>query len=787
MRGRPLGTVCLGIIFFLFLASRRVPDPPDTYEAAEGKQITVIGQVYQKEKAGQEKGGGVLYLQLTAARSEEGEIPVSGKRAVCYLRAGQTLPETGSIIKAEGKLKCFQKSSNPGQFDGESYYRILELSFQLTQTEIQKITKEYQTGKEMLFRLKEALGRMLFQTLPKQEAAIMQTMLLGEKASLEEEIKGLYQRNGIAHVLAISGLHISMVGMLFFRLLRRLGVPMGLAAVFGAGVIFLYGGLTGFSVSATRAVIMFGFHMAALFAGRTYDLITAALLAAVMILLEQPLYFYHSGFLFSFGCVFAIGFFVPVMTAEADGSEQEKKRVVPNKAVPNAAVQALAGGAVITLTVLPIQLWFFYQTPVYAVFLNLLVIPLMSFLLPGGMLLVAVNGMGSLLARFLGMSGWVWAIRFTRQGIAVFVTGVLRVYEKACRFCEALPLHLLTTGRPQLFQIIIFYGVLFCISLFRKKLSLLKRWVLLLGAVLLLFFPVRKGEGELQITFLDVGQGDCIHIQGIQGEHYLVDGGSASTGEVGKYRILPYLKYQGVKELEGIFVTHPDADHSNGIMELLAMGRQQGLQIKKLYLPAVGEGAKGEGYLALKEAAEKAGVEVREIGTGWQAREGTGKDSVSFLCLHPSYGYESREANEYSTVLLVKYGAFSTLLTGDVEGEGETLLTENLVRAGVEKLTVLKVAHHGSSGSTSEDFLSVLTPSYAVISYGKNNPYGHPHKETLERLTGCGAVILDTQKSGAITIRTDGKKLRIEEFCNKKPDKQTNERKTNTMEKNHKK
>lgn len=117
---------------------------------------------------------------------------------------------------------------------------------------------------------------------------------------------------------------------------------------------------------------------------------------------------------------------------------------------------------------------------------------------------------------------------------------------------------------------------------------------------------------------------------------------------------------------------------------------------------------------------------------------------------------------------MISYGAFSTLLTGDVEGEGERLLTENLKRNGVEKITVLKAAHHGSSHSASEEFLSVAKPSYAVISYGENNRYGHPHKDTLERLAGCGAKILKTPVSGAVTIRTDGKRMQIEEFCKEK-------------------
>lgn len=783
MRRRPLGMVCLGIIFFLFLITMRIPASSADYGGLEKKQVTVVGKVYQKESAGQKGKGGVLYLQLFAAKGEKEKINVSGQRAICYLKAGQTLPEAGSIVTATGRLKNFQKASNPGQFDAESYYHILKISFQLTQTEIQRTSKEFEKGKEVCFQWKESLCKALNNALPKQEASVMQTMLFGEKAALDKEVKGLYQRNGIAHVLAISGLHISLIGMLVYRLLRRFGVSIGFSALFSAGLIFLYGMLTGFSVSAVRAVIMFVIHMAALLAGRTYDLITAALLAAVLLLLEQPLYLHHSGFLFSFGCVFAIGFLVPVMTRDTCERKKketgevwketkrslltairERKQLKKKKgAGQNTLIQTFAGGAVITLSVLPVQLWYFYQTPTYAVFLNLLIIPLMSFLVPGGMLLVGMEK----LIRFLGSSGSLQRVilagAISEQGIGFFVIGVLEVYEKACRFCETLPIHLLTTGRPLVFQIVIFYLLLFLLLLFQKKLSLLKKWGILFVAVLLLLLPVGKGKGELRLTFLDVGQGDCIHIQDSDGVHYLVDGGSSSVSGVGTYRILPYLKYRGVKELEGIFITHPDADHSNGIVELLTIGKEQGIRIKKLYLPAVGEESKAEEYLELEEAAKRAKIKTQYIGAGFKCGEKT-----NFLCLHPEYGYENKNANEYSLVLLIRYGVFSTLLTGDVEREGERLLTENLKRNGVNKLTVLKAAHHGSSNSTSEEFLSVLQPSYAVISYGENNRYGHPHKETLERLSACGTKILETPISGAITIKTDGEKMRIEEFCKEK-------------------
>ena len=328
MRKRPLGWSCLGVMAVLFFLVRIRPAPFEDYGAYQGKTVAVTGRVYAKETAQREQGPvQVVYLKLsgydaqdrservagagvdgarTSPRDESGICcGPPGEKALCYLAAGQKEPELGSVVRIKGKLSVFEKATNQGQFDARSYYQILGISYRLSQAEISSKTGKYHIVSENLYQLRRFLSEKLSQALPQREASVMQTMLLGEKSGMDQELKALYQRNGIAHILAISGLHISMLGMGLCRLLRKCGVPMKISAAASFVLILLYGVMTGFSVSALRAILMFCLRM-------------GSILAAAGILLGQPLYFYHSGFLFSFGCVAGIGLLVPLLTVQED-------------------------------------------------------------------------------------------------------------------------------------------------------------------------------------------------------------------------------------------------------------------------------------------------------------------------------------------------------------------------------------------------------------------------------------------------------------------------------------
>ena len=750
MRKRPLSVGCLVVVILICIVtslSRREPwNCPDL----EGQTVVVQGRVYQKEvknQSGQDKT--VVYLkQVSFAGAKPADIEETEK-ILCYLGEGVPEPEIGSFVILKGTLKNFQQPTNPGQFNAPFYYQILRISFRLDRAEIQVKSDKFYKISEGLYQLRRKAGNKMDALLPEQEASVMKTMLLGEKGILDEEIKGLYQRNGIAHILAISGLHISMIGMGLYQLLRRTGIKIKPGAILASIVIILYGMMTGFAVSAIRAIVMFLLQMLAQILGRTYDRITALAVAAVLVLVEQPLYLFHSGFQFSFLCVLGISLILPIL-----GNVRKGRKL-------------LEGIAMMAVT-LPVYLGVFYQIPVYSMFLNFIVLPMMSILMGAGIVMI--------LAAFL------WTPLGTPA--AWLITGILMVYEKLALFTERLPHHYWTPGCPAKWQLAVYVAVLILVAalgrtkrkavLYQKdcihRRGKCKKWIttygipvgicwglILLGVVILAW----RFRPELQVTFLDVGQGDCIFLQTEDGTSYLTDGGSSSVSKVGKYRMMPFLKYQGASQVKAVFVSHADSDHCNGIAELLEQAELEGIRVEYLVLPDLADECRSEGYEELVELARQNGIAVQYLHEGQQFQDG----ELQFRCLHPSKGYRAEDLNETSMVLLVTYRGFSMLLTGDVQGAGEEHLTQELkawkkpgaTEHAETELTILKVAHHGSKNSTTEEFLKAANPKLAIISCGEGNRYGHPHEETLERLEKADVSWFCTKDYGAITVTVDGK------------------------------
>jgi competence protein ComEC len=301
-------------------------------------------------------------------------------------------------------------------------------------------------------------------------------------------------------------------------------------------------------------------------------------------------------------------------------------------------------------------------------------------------------------------------------------------------------------------RVLLYAGILILLVSFGKRFARPFRYLILAGGILIL---VWRSGGGLTITFLDVGQGDCIHISSPSGRQYLIDGGSLDQSRVGEYRIIPYLKSQGVSRLDALFITHADRDHCGALPALIDGMQNGGIAISVLVLPDIQENGKEEAYRALESMAREAGIGLRYIGRGQGLRE----EGFILQCLHPASGGFQTDGNAASMVLRVRYGAFSALFTGDIEEGGEYELNRYLDAA--EKVTVLKVSHHGSRFSTGTAFLQQTHPVYAVISAGYGNPYGHPHQELLQRLEQNGSKVYITYESGAVMIRTDGETMKV--------------------------
>lgn len=745
---------CLPLLFLLGLfamkAQMQLPGLAKAFEQEApcelSGQITMI--------TNQSKGR-ALYLKNVMVSLSNGETyPCEAVKAYTSDHQSYLI---GNHILLQGSIQKFTKASNPGQFDEQMYYRIENIDFKAEADKIVITDSHYSKYHETLNHMKGRLVRVYASILADKEAGALIAMLLGEKYLLDDEIKQLYQVNGISHILAISGLHVSLIGMGIFWLLKKCRLLLPVSTFLTIAIVYSYGVLTNFSVSTNRAVVMMIVMLLASLVGKTYDMLSAMALSAFIILLQNPLQLFSVGFLLSYSAILGIALLYPGL-----------KRLFTRK---SKVLDALLVSMSATLATTPIVLVFYYQFPTYGILTNLLILPFITILT-----------LASLIA---GLAGLIWL------PLGTFLIGgpnyILKLYEGICKVNASFPESLITVGKPGIILVLLSVGFMLTFVLRSMRNP---RWYQILYLVvgfLSLFLP-HLNQG-LEVTMLDVGQGEGIYMEN-QGTNYLIDGGSADISKVGTYRLFPFLKSQGVSRLDYAIVTHCDKDHINGLTELI---EGELITIKRLILPDIKQ--KEENYLALEELAREKKIGIYYLSEGdsvvnggmilkgniisdWEARNNVfnrliGKETLRIYCLHPTSDTIYSSSNSYSTVLSISFGDLDLLLTGDLDNEGEEQLRKNLEEgyyqknyqiAPVTDYDVLQVAHHGSKYSTSEEFLQLIRPEFSFISCGRNNWYGHPHPQLLERLEEAKSSIGITNQEGAIMLRTDGGRLYVSKY-----------------------
>lgn len=723
MKRRPVCLVCLFLMLCLYVTDlvgismingNPLPVSVQKY-ILEHPKLTVSGEVQNCQAAEYSLS---VYLKQVCLTVGSEQIPIENIKV--YLNKEEQI-RIGMFLRVCGKLEEIPGSRNPGEFDSKQYYACQKIYYQMKDGKVCDKSTGYSYFRQFLQEIRQKAGTILDEAAGSY-AGIFQAMILGERGNLDAETKMQYQMAGIMHILAISGLHISFVGMGFFRLLKKAGAGNGVAGAVSAFLIYAYGIVTGGSVSAMRAVGMFLVLVGAGIAGRSYDLLSAMALSAIVLLLDAPAYLYNVSFLLSFGAVIGIG----ALTPEICSLLNLKKRTA----------KSLAGSVIVWLITLPIALHAYGEVSLAGVILNLLVLPTSGIVLASGIFALPVG---------------IFVIEIAKR---VVFPGkcVLFLYEKLCEAVGWIPHSIWIAGSPQLWQCAVYYvmlGVAFTGVKWGKKAASV---ALVIFAVVFLGYHSRNG---LAITCLDIGQGDCCVLKMPGGENFLIDGGSSNKKNTAVYQILPYLKNQGIAILDGIFVSHTDQDHISGIEELLELCAQKltTVRVKNLILPDWD--TTGGEYEKLKMLAEQTGIRVQTVREGNLLK--TKEAQIEILA--PENGADGSDTNEDGMVMKVHFGKFRGLFTGDIGAETEKKLLDSM-----EDVDFLKVAHHGSKYSTCQGFLDVVSPEIAVISCSAKNTYGHPSADTIKKLEDCGAQVEYTMKNGAITVRTDGEGIWLDRF-----------------------
>ncbi|MGN0335425.1 MAG: DNA internalization-related competence protein ComEC/Rec2 [Lachnospiraceae bacterium] len=704
MSKRPL---CI-LAFLLFLILLQIPEEVWLEKPAipSGTPVSLSGTVKRREEKGEKQ---IYYLKNCFVNETE-----SVSNVLVYEESEYAYP-VGSKITLYGKIYQLNQATNPGEFDSNFYYqcRNIVYTFQTECGATEAVGKNHLM--EWLTSIKLQFKRRLQTCFPERDAGILSAVFLGDKSLLDKEEQLLYQQNGISHLLAISGLHISMIGMAVYRSLRKIGAAFLEAGIPCSLFLILYGAMTGFGVSAVRAICMFLVMILADILGRTYDMASAMALAAILILLQNPLQARNAAFLFSFGALAGICIVYPVM----------KKLFTPK----NPLIQSILFSISLNLVTWPITVHFYYEYPLYSILLNLIVIPLMP--------IVMISGGAGLAGTFLHPKA--------AAILELPCRSVLLCYEFLGTQALRLPGSRVILGQEQPWQLLCYYVLLILFLLIgwygRRRIIT----AVLPAAVLIISLRIRTG---LFFTMLDVGQGDALFLRMPSGTTFLIDGGSTSQKNVGVYKILPYLKYEGVSRLDYIVFTHLDSDHTNGAKELIEKVHDaDGISVGQVLFPAIGN--PDDKYRELLALCKAQDISARTIGAGDRLEE----SEVLMECLWPVRDSRETDKNNASVVLQITYRKFSMLLTGDLGAAGESSL---LQRNCPEDTDVWKVSHHGSDNAGSEAFLRTISPELSLISVSEKNSYGHPGEKLLLRLKNIESIIKATDEEGAILLHTDG-------------------------------
>lgn len=634
---------------------------------------------------------------------------------------GEESFSAGDMVGFTGEIEPFYEQTVPGGYDEALYLTTKGYDYKMYPSEIWLVGEDTSIS-SMLARARGKVHETLDSILPADESGIMKAMLTGERDDIPEDGYKLYTEAGVVHVLCISGLHMSCLALYvsFFmeKILKRSRRASAIVTMLAA-LSFL--AFTGMTPSAVRAVTMICVVMTGRVLFRVHDRLNEIAIAAMLILLVQPLYLFHIGFQLSF--VTVIG-----LCIAADKLKLEKQK---DRKPLDWLKESFLFSLYASLFSFPLVAYYFYSISLIGVLANLVIIPLSGLLLGFG-ILSAVLGM-------IWMPAGVFA--------AGSVYTILQIFRITCTLLLKLPFSYALVGRPSELLILLYYALLFCWMKFGGRRGSWKVAAALSAAMFLAVFENSLFRKETTVAFLDVGQGDAAVISTYDGKTYLIDGGGKYGKEfgenVGKDVVLPYLEYLGVRKLDGAFLSHPDSDHMTGLLEVL-----ETIPTEALYVSAY-PFAETEDVLFLKEMVEKWSIPLYTVKAGDTSADG------SFMCLYPMENivFSDGDDNHGSMVLKYACGETNVLFTGDISAEDERFLLE---RGADISADILKVSHHGSRYSSGSAFLAEVSADAAVISCGLHNIYGHPHEDTLERLKDTEIHRTDYDGSVFVKIRQDG-------------------------------
>lgn len=701
-----------------------------------------------------------------AVRAVTGKISVSAWGKSAPLRDGDRVSLTG-------RIKSIQNFNNPGRFDYRRYmhFQGIRGRVDIPAADLKILGRRPAAGFSVMAPARRKISTLIEQAAAKDAGGVLKALVIGDREDISPELRTAFDRAGVGHLLAISGLHVGIIAAVAFALFRRLlnrsrfvleraWTRKG-AAVLAALPVLLYGYLAGMSPSTQRAVIMVVVFLAACLLEKEAEPINTLGTAAFLILVLYPPALFSISFQLSFGAVFAILY----------GLGKTRGRDQPPQSLPRIGYHLVSFALVSCFAIagtLPLVMFYFNRISLVGFFANLLLIPLVGF---------AAVPLGLLAAFTLSVSAN--AAFWLMQAAAFLVSKALLLI----RLFADLPWAAVSTFTPTTIEIACYY------LLFGSLLNLARppagpdagqrpglnranrrRAVLAVfaSALLLLLLDTaywaheRFWHKDLRLSVIDVGQGSASLLELPGGHTILVDGGGLSDNsafDVGERIVAPFLRRKKIMTVDALVLSHPNSDHLNGLLYIAA-----DFNVRQVW--ANGQTADTFSYRRFAALVEKRTLFKPDYP---QLAGVHAFGDVTVAVLYPPGDFLARsdsgpwrDPNNNSIVLKVTLQAISLLLPGDITAAAEDELVARYGRA--LQSDVLLVPHHGSRHSSSDRFVAAVRPTVAIVSAGRSNRFKFPHPAVLEKYRAGDCRLLRTDRDGAVTVSTDGRRLSVSSF-----------------------
>ncbi|MCK4546286.1 MAG: DNA internalization-related competence protein ComEC/Rec2, partial [Candidatus Eisenbacteria sp.] len=715
--------------------------------ADSGTERRVAGRIVDAPKV---RGEGLRFdLGDLEWETPAGPKSIAGGVRVWVREPGIELAE-GDWVEITGKIRRPSGRRNPAGFDYESYLGHRGIWGLVSVYDPSKITRLGGGFRGWLPRsvfkpIKEKCDACLDRHLQGRSLALVSGLLLGERDKLTQRVQRTLRSAGVLHILTVSGLHVGLVVGMVLLLGKALRVPLTLRVVLALGVCFLYAGVVGNRAPVIRASIMATAALGGYLLQRDSPAINTLCLAALVLLLVHPGSLWEMGFQLSFGAVFGIVAFFPVLR------NMDLVRSIGKRRGVSWIVDGLLVSLSAQLGVGPLIAYHFSQWTPVSPLANLLVLPQVGIGLPLAGMSIVVAGVSDTAAHIPFAALWA----------------ILKVLWSTVVMLSELPGAAVVVKRPGVWIVAATYAALVLgfvsLSLGRWKGTGIAALCLL---VLLLLYADPVRPERLEVTVLDVGLGSAAVVRLPSGKTVLVDGGDRSEyRDYGAQVVVPYLRSRGVDDIDLVILSHPHRDHFGGLIAVV-----EELSVRRLADP--GLVAATEEYRDFLVAVRDRDIDFRIV----RGREKILFDESAVIELIPidresrcrSLGRESVRLNNGSLVVRIRYGASTLLLTGDIEACREL----DLLRSGEDLANdVIVVPHHGSASSSLPEFIEAVGPGIAIVSAGKKGRLRLPSRDVIRRYQDAGARVFRTDQSGAVIVTSDGERMWIR--CEIEEDRKT--------------